>query len=309
MSTPAGTIALTVDPADVVDRERARVETVLRTVTLAEVRDPDAPAFHAIFDLLDAFFGAAGEMETREALANFVRARRLDYAPGLSGTYHLIGAWHGDTLVAARDCYVDVDAATGVCVVALAHVYVAPAWRRTGLASALRALPSTLARAVVTERFGAPLPTLVVAEMEPADPADPDTLLRLCAYGRSGFAALDPTRLPYSQPEFRDLPDAHHTGIPLLMLLRTTPAFADGVPVAMAESLPRLFYAAHRLHTPAARVDPSEAHVLSVLRRSDAPVPLLPLPESLDAPERLAPLRREVVLPLYPQGLRGPARA
>lgn len=307
--TPAGTIALTVDPEDVAPRERARVEEVLRTVALAEVRDPDAPAFHEVFDLLDAFFGPSGEMESREALADFVRARRLDYAPGLSGTYHLIGAWHAGTLVGARDCYVDVDAATGVCVVALAHVFVAPAWRRTGLASVLRALPSTLARAVLTERFGAPLPTLVVAEMEPADAAEPDTLLRLCAYGRSGFAVLDPRRLPYSQPEFRDLPDARHTGIPLLMLLRTTPAFADGVPASMAESLPRLFYAAHRLHTPAVRVDPSEAHVLGVLRRSDAPVSLLPLPESLDAPERLAPLRREVVLPLYPPGLRGPERA
>ena len=57
--TPVGTIALTVDPADVADRERARVMEILRDVTLAEIRDPDAPAFHAVFDLLDAFFGAA----------------------------------------------------------------------------------------------------------------------------------------------------------------------------------------------------------------------------------------------------------
>ena len=304
--TPAGTRALTVDPGDVAPSERARVEAVLRRVTLAEIRDPEAPAFQDVFDLLDAFFGPSGEMETREALADFVRTRQLEYALGLSGTYHLIGAWHEGALVAARDCYVDVDAATGVCVVALAHVFVTPAWRRTGLASALRALPSTLARAVLMERFGAPRPTLVVAEMEPADDADPGTRLRLCAYGRSGFAVLDPKRLPYSQPEFRDLPEACHTGIPLLMLMRVTSAFADGVPAAMAESLPRLFYAAHRLHTPASRVDPSEAHVLGVLRQSDAPVSLLPLPESLEDTERLAPLRREVIRPLYPRGLRGP---
>jgi hypothetical protein len=271
------------------------------------LRDPDGTAFHRAYDLLASFFLDRGELEEREQLATFVRQRTLRYAPGLEGAYHLVGVWDGDELVAARDCYVDFDLREQVCVVALAHTFVVPAWRRTGVAATLRTMPLDLARTAAAERYGHPVPTLVVAEMEPADPDDPDTVVRLVAYGRSGFSVLDPRRVPYSQPEFRDLPDAKHTGIPLLGVVRAENVPSDGsVPERLAAAFPRLFYATHRGFLPAARVDPSEAHVLRHLEQGGAPVPLLPLPTSRDTLHRLAPIVRGAVVPSYPPGLRGP---
>jgi hypothetical protein len=130
-------------------------------------------------------------------------------------------------------------------------------------------------------------------------------VIRLLAYGRSGFAALDPSRVRYSQVEFRDLPDAAHTGTPMLGVVRPLDLPPGPLPVAVVASFPRLFYACHRGFVPGARVDPGESLVRGALHASDAPVPLLPLPTALDELPRLAPLVRGAVLPLYPPGLRG----
>jgi hypothetical protein len=231
---------------------------------------------------------------------------RFRFGDGLEGVYHLVGAWEGNQLVGVRDCYVDIDHERGVCVVALSHSYVAPSHRRSGLAAAFRAVPVTFARRVVAERVGRPLPTLVVAELEPVNPSEPETVVRLLAYGRSGFKVLDPTRVPYSQPEFRDLPGAAHTAIPLLGVVRTIGLTGDTLPAHMAAAFPRLFHACHRLFLPHAQVAASEDHATEALHRTDAPVQLLPLPLGRDTMGRLAPLVRGAVLPLYPPSLRGP---
>jgi GNAT superfamily N-acetyltransferase len=298
---------LSVDPQDLAPREQDRVAAALARVRLHELHDPGSAAFAAAYAMLAEHFLAAGELEDRDHLAHLVAAPALQYAPGVAGTYHMIAAWAGDRLVGVRDCYIDIDRVAGLCLVALSHICVAPDWRRTGLAAALRGLPLGLARRAVHAAVGRPLPTLVVAEMEPADPDDPATVVRLLAYGRSGFAVLDPRRVRYSQPEFRELPNPAHTALPLLAVVRT--AHLDGppdlVPEPLAEAFPRLFHVVHRTFLPAARVDPSEAHVRRHLEIG-APVPLLPLPTDPTDLRALAPLVRGAVLPLYPPGLRGP---
>jgi hypothetical protein len=159
---------------------------------------------------------------------------------------------------------------------------------------------------VIRARVGRDLPTLVVAEMEPVDPADPASLVRLIAYGRSGFRALDPRRVPYAQPELRR--GASGLGIPMLGIVRTigVPAAAAPepvVPTAVAEAFPVLFHATHRRFVDPARVDACEANALAALCASDEPVALLPLPATLDDQRRIHPLSRAVVLPLYPRAL------
>lgn len=292
-------------PSDFAPLERTKGLVALGRVTLEEVRDPGDRTFHAAYALLDAYFGALGELEDRDTLAGFVRKRRLVYGDGVEGTYHLVAAWCGEDLVGVRDCYVDVDHPAGVCIVALSHCFVAPAWRRSGLAALLRAVPHALARRAAEERGGAPLPTLLVTEMEPVDPARPETVVRLLAYGRSGFAVLDPSRVRYSQVEFRDIPGASHTGMPMLGVVRPLHLPPGPLPVAVVASFTRLFYACHRGFVPAARVDPSESFARGALHASEAPVQLLPLPTSVDDLGRLEPLVRGAVLPLYPPGLRG----
>jgi len=294
------------DLADCAPCERPRVAAAAQRLRVAEIDDPDAPEFQRAWDLLAAEFLARGELEDAAILAGFLRAGLLEYAPHQSGTYHLIAAWDGDQLVAVRDCYVDIDTRLGVALVSLAHCLVVPLWRRRGLAPLLRALPLALGRAVVRARVGRELPTLIVAEMEPADPDDPATLVRLIAYGCSGFRALDPRRVPYAQPELR--PHAPGPGLPMLGVVRTLgiPTGAGPtptVPVAVAEAFPVLFHATHRRFVDPARVDACEANALAALRSSDEPVQLLPLPRTLDDAARIAPLSRAAVLPLYPQTL------
>lgn len=297
-----------VDLRDVPARDHARVVEVAARVRIDVVGSSADPAFTAAYDALDGFFGARGEMEDRPTLARLVDAPRLDYRPGLVGHYRLLAAWHGDDLAAARDCWIDLDEETGVCQVALSHVWVAPPWRRTGLAALLRALPATLARPLAAAALGPDAPVVLAAEMEPVDPAEPDTVVRLLAYGRSGFAVLDPTRVPYAQPDLRLLrPVDGWAGLPLLPVVRVVGAAGPrAVPAAHAAAFPRLFHAGHRLSLPAERVDPCELHALGTLARDPADVALLPLPGGPGELGHLAPLVRGAILPLYPPALRGP---
>jgi spermidine synthase/GNAT superfamily N-acetyltransferase len=293
-----------VDPADLPPQGKEAALAALAQVRLEPIRDADSPAFDAAWELLASYFGPLGELEDRETLRGFVRAPRMQYAPGLEGSYHLIAAWEGGALVGVRDCWVDFDHAAGVCVVGLSHSYVVPAWRRRGLATLFRTVPQTLARQEAAAR-GVALPTLIVVEMEPADPDDPDTVIRLIAYGRSGFGVLDPARLRYSQVEFRDLLDAAHTAQPMLVLVRTLGLPEGPIPPEIVASFPRIFYATHRGFVPPGRVDPSERTALGALLASPEPVGVLPLPDGPGTLDRLRPLVRSAVLALYPPGLRG----
>ncbi len=310
MSAEATTLAL-LDPADVATAERNKVDETLARVRLELIEDPDSPAFDQAYRMMDGFFGPRGELESREAIAGFVAKPHIEYDCGAIGEYRLLAAWQGDTMVGVRDCYVDVDADAGVCLVALSHSYVVPDERRSGLAAVLRAVAASIGRRVLTERglVGDRAPELLVAaEMDPVDPMDPITIVRLLAYGRSGFSVLDPRRLPYSQPDFRMPEGAAHTALPLLPVVRWV-GHPDprSLPASVAAAFPRLFHAAHRIHLPRAWVDPSESHALRALSRIDGPVPVLPLPQSSEDDQilRLAPLLRSLVLPLYPRHLQG----
>jgi hypothetical protein len=296
-------------PEDFTDAERARAAALGGAIRLEEVHDPESADFDAAYRMMDAFFGPRGEVEAREVLAGFLRDRLIHYGDHAEGTYHLVTAWHGDRLVGVRDCYVDLDHARQISLVALSHSIVVPEWRRAGVATLLRAVPVALARRVQQERCGEIWPTLIAAEMEPIDPSDPGSFSRLVAYGRAGFRVFDPQRFRYAQPDFRCLPDAAHTGIAMLGVVRPVGLPVDHMSPDICEVYPRLFHACHRMYLPASQVDPSEAHALLHLRASEAPVALLRLPDSPDDIEAVAPLTRDAVWPLYPPGLRGPFAA
>lgn len=299
------------DLADVAALDRLKAAEAFERYRLQVLDDPTQPAFDRAYEMLESFFGPRGELEDRSALARFARERIIHYGPGMEGHYRILAAWEGDTLVGVRDCYVDLDIYGRFCVVALSHAFIAPDHRRSGLGAVFRAVPVTLARQTVAERFVNPgsVPIVIAAEMEPADPENPDTIIRLMAYGRSGFKVLDPRRLPYSQPDFREeeVLKSGHTAIPLMAVVRWVDhPEAEAMPPRLAAAFPRLFHVCHRMYLPAWRVDPSEAHALGALARSDADVPMLPLPTGPEQLELLAPLLRGAVMPHYPPGLRGP---
>lgn len=169
------------DPDDIAPQEREKALSALAMLRIEEVIDPDGSAFTACYAMLNAFFGPRGEMEDRALLAHLVGERVIRYGDGLEASYHLVGVWSGDELVAARDCYVDLDRGLGFSIVGLSHAYIAPHWRRSGISALLRALPASMARRDQAKRLGRELPMLVAAEMEPVDPRNPDTIIRLLA--------------------------------------------------------------------------------------------------------------------------------
>lgn len=286
-----------VDPSDLAPADRDRA---LGAAAALELRPVTGGAdLRTAYAALDAYFGPRGELEPRAVLARFA-AQGPPAPAGVSASYHLVAAWEGRELAGVRDCYVDVDPAGERCLVSLAHVWVAPAWRRRGLAGLFRALPVTLGRRRCGEVLGREVPTLVVAEMEPADPADPETVARLVAYGRSAFGVLDPARLPYSQPV---LSEGGAGALPLLGVVRTRGLPPGEVPVALAAWFPEMFHLTHASYLPRARVEPSRTHALGTLHRSADPVRILPLPTDPADLSALGPLVRSAVLAHYPPGL------
>src|SRR3954447_4811783 len=172
------------------------------------------PLFDAAYDRLWHEFGALNEMESKEVIA-----RRLGWLPAaVSGNrwlrYEMLAVREAGQLVAVRDHTAVVSSGDGTprAVVHMSHVLVEPAWRRTGLAGWLRAWPIQTARACLeASQFPLSSPITLVAEMEHADPAFPNRMIRLQAYEKAGFKKVDPSRVSYVQPDFRS-PEAIDAG-------------------------------------------------------------------------------------------------
>jgi GNAT superfamily N-acetyltransferase len=278
------------------DVEDDKGRKALERFRIQEV-DLGAPAlFDAAYGALDAEFGPRGELERRSVIEGWLRALP-------DRTYHLLVARdEADRLAAVRDCHVSVDLEARAVVAYLAHVVVMPEHRRSGLASIMRAAPLALAREAL-KRAGPSTKgdLLLAAEMDPADPDVEGSIVRLVAYGRAGFAAIDPSCLPYCQPDFRELAALGVPPRPLPMLAVVRWIGHEGAPCLpkrFAEAFVRNLYAVFATHCRPEDLAEPRAHALAALAAHPAvEVPLLPLPKNKDDAEGLRPLLREHVLP------------
>jgi GNAT superfamily N-acetyltransferase len=169
---------------------------------VARVQALDDPLFELAYARLWEQFGAADEIETREVLGRrlgWAAAQRRD---GFAMRYDLLLLRSGGEFVATRDHTAIADE-HGV-VVHLSHALVDPAWRRSGVAGWLRALPIQTARVCLSDA-GLPstAPVTLAAEMEYADGIDESRTIRLRAYERAGYRKVDPALVHYHQPDFR----------------------------------------------------------------------------------------------------------
>lgn len=269
----------------------------LAQYTLHEVELSDRASFEAAYGALDAEFGARGELERREVLERWLSAP-------LPRPYHLLVARDASGAISAiRDCHVKLDVKANAVVAYLAHVLVLPEHRRSGLASLMRAAPLALAR-----RASAALPEadiLVAAEMEPVEPSAVETIVRLVAYGRAGFAAVEPASLPYCQPDFRDLAALGESPkpLPLLAVVRWVGhETAGALPKALARAYVDALYSVFATHCRAQDIEELRARTLRALEAHPGPdAPLLALPKSMSDEEPLRPLLRDSVLALHPR--------
>lgn len=290
MSALTGTFVLTEDEV-----EDDKGKGAVARYVLDEVDSTQSALFEAAYGALDAEFGGRGELERREVVEKWLRSPE-------PRTFHLLTArTHDGSMAAIRDCHVCVDRKANAIVVYLAHVLVMPEHRRSGLASLMRAAPLALARRIAAQS-GLPSPDiLLAAEMEPAIKDDPATLVRLVAYGRSGFSAIDPARFPYCQPDFRDLErmpgEAAHPH-PFIGIVRWIGHDgAPSLPKRLATAYVEDLYGVFGTHCRATDLEPIRRHTLRVLEESGGDdVPLLVLPSSPTDEGRVQPLLRERVL-------------
>lgn len=235
--------------------------------------------FAEAYALLDAEFGARGELERPEALRGAIQRGEAE-RDGFSSRYHLLLARDAEGRAAGvRDAWV-VERG-GVCVVYLAHTLVLPPYRRSGLAERLRAAPVELAR----RRWPHASDLLVAAEMEFPDPAEEATLVRLVSYGRAGYAAIPPDVLPYAQPDFRDPARIDvPRPVPLLAVVRRPDAAeSTSMPARLAAAYVEHLYAAFATHCDPAHLAGPRDRALGALAASGLdPVPLVALPRSVE---------------------------
>jgi GNAT superfamily N-acetyltransferase len=239
------------------------------------------------YAVLNAWFGVRAELERREVVDAWLALGDGVQLGDVRLRYHLLSARTPDgTLAGVRDCHVTVDPVRGICVIYLAHVYVMPDHRRTGLAERLRDVPLELARHDF-RRWGLPEgEILFAAEQEFYDPTALDTAIRLVAYSRTGYQAIPPRVLPYSQADFRNVAAGLGLAQPLPLLAVVRRLGHEGeptLPLALAVAFVEHLYAVFSTHCRPQDLDAPRRHALNALAASGlSEIPLLRLPSRLD---------------------------
>jgi GNAT superfamily N-acetyltransferase len=276
-----------VEPAllleDLSPGDRADAASDWSDVRVHHVRDAGDPDFSIAYERLWLEFGARGEMETREVIAERLAwdpAKPFAWGPAgrMALAYELLLLRSGGSVAALRDhtAVVRQDArgrALPPVVVHLSHSYVEPPHRGTGLIAWLRALPLQTARRCAREA-GAPdgLPIVLVAEMESPDPGDVPSMARLRSYARAGFQKIDPVAAPYAQPDFRSpgvLAGSEPRAVPLnLVVRRVGREDQQEMPASEVAAVVHSIYGVYGVHVPAAVLDPLRADAERWLART-----------------------------------------
>lgn len=257
-------------PDDLAPGDRAVGDQDWTDVAVRAVRDDADPDFAAAYERLFAEFDPRGEMETRAVIRE-----RLAWDPArpvgrAALAYELLVVRRAGALAALRDhtavvrLAADARPLAGPVVVHLSHALVEPDYRGSGLAAWLRALPLQAARRCAKVAGAAPgAPIVLVAEMEPPDPAQPRGLARLRSYERAGFQKVDPAAAPYAQPDFRPaelLARETPRRIPLALVLRRVGREGEtAMPAVELAAVVESIYAVYGVHVPAAALGPLRA--------------------------------------------------
>lgn len=193
-------------------------------IELHEIRDTQDYWFDMAFGALWSEFGLVGEMEQASVLDRRLLWNPLEPRNGASLRYGLVLLTSQGKFVAVRDHTVIVLEDQPGAVIHMSHNLVAPEWRRTGIAGWMRAFPISTALECL-RALGRPAdsPVTLVGEMEHLDSRE-STRVRLTAYEKAGFRMVDPSRVHYLQPDFRDPAEIDRTGgpqpVPLCLVLR-----------------------------------------------------------------------------------------
>ena len=206
-------------PSDLAPGDGKCIHADMSRIELHRIGSPDDPHFDTAFSALRAEFGEAGEIESADTLAARLRRKSPEIR------YEMVLITSGGQFAAVCDHNVILQEDQAGALIHVSHNLVAPAWRRTGLAGWIRALPLATARDVLAVH-GRPAnsPITIIGEVEPLDHAHAGNVGRLHAYEKAGFKKIDPARVRYLQPDFRsplqiDLEGAS-SPVPLCLVIR-----------------------------------------------------------------------------------------
>jgi hypothetical protein len=203
------------NPADLAPGDTKSAGLDWKGFDLHRIRSTDDPLFATAFDPLWHEFDASDELEEPEVLSDRMKWNPATLVSGIALLYELLLITKDGQFVAVRDHTAIVRPDFGIAVTHLSHNLVAPAFRRSGIAGWLRALPVQTARACLAAQG---LPTTaqiyLVGEMEPADPGIEARTVRLIAYEKAGYRKVDPSVVPYLQPDFRSPAEIDADGAP-----------------------------------------------------------------------------------------------
>ncbi len=230
------------DPRDLAPGDSKSASADMSRIEFRRIESPDDPFFEMAFGALWAEFGEAGELEPADVLAARMRRDSSRMHGGQAMRYEMVLLTCGGELAAITDQTAFVAEDQTDALVHISHNLVAPAWRRTGLAGWLRALPVATARRLLA-MHGRPAasPVTLVGEVEPINHAQPGNIGRLHAYEKAGFQMIDPARVNYLQPDFRSPADIDASGgpspVPLCLVLRHVGASSPCGFISGAETL------------------------------------------------------------------------
>jgi hypothetical protein len=195
-------------PGDLAPGDLKSLQRDWSGLDLQYIESAEDPAFDIAFGNLWAEFGKNSEVEQPTILARRLLWRAEELVNDCAFLYRLVLLEAGGKFAAVRDHTAIVREGVEGAIVHLSHSLIAPAWRRTGLAGWLRALPIQAARDCLrAQQYPASSAITLVGEMRFLDRNDPSTFVRLKAYEKASYLMIDPTRVHYLQPDFR-LPDA-----------------------------------------------------------------------------------------------------
>ena len=200
-------------PSDLAPGDMKSLESDWSGMELHRVESADDPQFDIAFGALWAEFGARSEVEQPTVLSRRLRWNGDKLVQGYALRYRLVLLKSRGRVAAVRDHTAIVRSDQKEAIVHLSHNFIAPDWRRSGLAGWLRALPIQSARNCLAEQGRSPeSPIVLVGEMKPLDPGDPASYARLKAYEKAGYLLIDPRRVRYLQPDFRAPDEIDLTG-------------------------------------------------------------------------------------------------
>jgi 4-aminobutyrate aminotransferase/(S)-3-amino-2-methylpropionate transaminase len=293
---------------DIAPTENAgKVASALARFALCEVDGEES--FRLGYDALEQQFGPVDEIERREVLWSWQTGASTE-APGRFRTrYHMNLVFEEAALAGVRDHFTVVEVDTGAVVAFLSHSLVLPAYRRSGLAALLRALPAAHARLDAASFGVSPTETSLLSEMELFEPDRTETLVRLRAYGGAGFRVVPPWFVPYAQPDFRDVVGLGLVArpVPMMLLVRQVrDEEKTTISRARARRLLDALAAVHRVTVDGTQVDAMHRNISHRFVLAGAPLPLLDVTAPGARGERaLTSVSRTQLASLYPSSWLG----